>query len=112
MKALHVPQSFKVRNSPLVFENKRAHRPTIDACFHTVQKDILNTTIFIRILSYFYEAFTFRSSKSVNKQVSDDVCADLSHEALKNIDPKMVEVINNEIMHKFKPVGTLKRNKI
>lgn len=30
---------------------------------------------------------------------------DLSNAALKNIDPKMVEVINNEIMHKFKPVG-------
>ncbi|XP_058986827.1 fidgetin-like protein 1 [Musca domestica] len=29
---------------------------------------------------------------------------DLSNAALKNIDPKMVEVINNEIMHKFKPV--------
>lgn len=112
MKALQIPPSFKVVNRPSVFENKRIHRPTIDACFHAVQKEILNTSIFIRILSYFYEAFSFRSSTSVNKQVSDDVCADLSHEALKNIDPKMVEVINNEIMHKFKPVGTLKRNKI
>lgn len=44
MKALQIPPSFKVVNRPSVFENKRIHRPTIDASFHTVQKEILNTT--------------------------------------------------------------------
>ncbi|XP_073824917.1 fidgetin isoform X4 [Musca autumnalis] len=39
-----------------------------------------------------------------NPQERNDSDIDLSHAALKNIDPKMVEVINNEIMHKFKPV--------
>ncbi|XP_061401455.1 fidgetin-like protein 1 [Musca vetustissima] len=46
-------------------------------------------------------ANNFPESNS-DENINGDI--DLSHTALKNIDPKMVEIINNEIMHKFKPV--------
>lgn len=39
--------------------------------------------------------------------IDSEMASLLSHPALKNVDTKMVELINNEIIHKFKPVGML-----
>ena len=51
---------------------------------------------------------SFRSDDGVNeKKIDSELAALLSHPALKNVDLKMVELISNEIIHKFKPVGML-----
>ncbi|XP_075157169.1 fidgetin-like protein 1 [Haematobia irritans] len=44
------------------------------------------------------------STKEMPSEETTEMGMEPSHPALKNIDPKMVEVINNEIMRQFKPV--------
>lgn len=57
----------------------------------------------VYILKYFFS--TTNVDSKTEEILDPEIASLLSHPALKNVDPKMVETISNEIIHKFKPVG-------
>lgn len=63
-----------------------------------------------KILLYLSLLFVWSSTKTDEvlkneESIDTELALLLSHPALKNVDLKMVELINNEIIHKFKAVG-------
>ncbi|XP_013105757.1 fidgetin-like protein 1 isoform X2 [Stomoxys calcitrans] len=93
------PKEFHTAREILVINNAKSNSFKDESVGQNKTDSVASTA-----RDFSFAATKKKLEKVISTDDNTDLGAKLSHPALKNIDPKMIEVINNEVMRQFKPV--------